>query len=75
MSKRRRLNGWFFFAHRRSEADAISVDRDDRSDENLGGDSNSGIGRRTLDAFVLKGKCHLCRFICNDEFIREPERV
>ena len=37
-----------------------------------GGGSNRWI---TLDAFGLKGECHLCRFICNDDFIREPESV
>ena len=34
-----------------------------------------GIGWMTLDAFVLKGKCHLYCFICNNDFIREPARV
>ena len=38
-----------------------------------GGDSSIWIGRRTLDAFGLKGERHLCRLICNDDFIREPE--
>ena len=47
-----------------------------RNDEKFGGGySDTVIGRRALDAWVVKGKCHLCHFICNDDFIREPEKV
>jgi hypothetical protein len=54
MSKRRRLNGGFLFVHKRSVADAISVDRDDRSDENFGeGTATQGLGG---GRWMLKGK-------------------
>jgi hypothetical protein len=44
MSKRRQLNGGFLFVHKRSVADAISVDRDDRNDENLRETVTQGLG-------------------------------
>ena len=45
------------------------------SDENWGETAMHWVAGVSLDVLVLKEKCHLCCFICNDEFIQEPERV